>query len=119
GAITLATLLIVALPLGDTFSAVTRRYFTGLLPHSPRSHLAGFARIFQPDRNHLHHRLLEAGLGQRAATYFLYGIQAIACGYAVYLLIRGCPFWSSGTSGAARACSTTRSRSPPTAPRST
>jgi UDP-GlcNAc:undecaprenyl-phosphate GlcNAc-1-phosphate transferase len=89
GAITFATLLIVALPLGDTFSAMTRRYFNGLTPHSPRSHLAGVLRMFRADRNHLHHRLLEAGLGQRAATYFLYGIQAIACGYAVYLLIRG------------------------------
>jgi UDP-N-acetylmuramyl pentapeptide phosphotransferase/UDP-N-acetylglucosamine-1-phosphate transferase len=45
--------------------------------------------MFQADRNHLHHRLLAAGFGQRAATYFLYGIQAIACAYAVYLLIRG------------------------------
>jgi UDP-GlcNAc:undecaprenyl-phosphate GlcNAc-1-phosphate transferase len=89
GAITLATLLIVALPLGDTFTAVTRRYFNGLAPHSPRSHLAAFGRIFKPDSNHLHHRLLRAGLGQRAATYFLYGIQAIACAYAVYLLVRG------------------------------
>jgi UDP-GlcNAc:undecaprenyl-phosphate GlcNAc-1-phosphate transferase len=89
GAITLATLLIVALPLGDTFTAMTRRYFNGLLPGSPRSHLAGVVRMFQADRNHLHHRLLAAGFGQRAATYFLYGIQAIACAYAVYLLIRG------------------------------
>jgi UDP-GlcNAc:undecaprenyl-phosphate GlcNAc-1-phosphate transferase len=89
GAITLATLLIVALPLGDTFTAMTRRYFNGLAPQSPRSHLAGLVRMFQADRNHLHHRLLAAGFGQRAATYFLYGIQAIACAYAVYLLIRG------------------------------
>jgi UDP-GlcNAc:undecaprenyl-phosphate GlcNAc-1-phosphate transferase len=89
GAITLATLLIVALPLGDTVTAVTRRYFSGLTPHSPRSHLAGLMRIFQPDSNHLHHRLLRAGLGQRSATTFLIVIQAIACAYALYLFVRG------------------------------
>ena len=87
GAVTLATLLIVALPLGDTLFAIERRYFHGLRPRSPRSYLAGLARIFQPDRRHLHHRLLRLGLGHRGAAYALYGIQAIACAYAVYLLI--------------------------------
>jgi UDP-GlcNAc:undecaprenyl-phosphate/decaprenyl-phosphate GlcNAc-1-phosphate transferase len=89
GAITLATILIVALPLGDALWAVERRYVKGLAPQSLRSHLAGLARIFRPDRNHLHHRLLRAGLDQRAASYALYGIQAIACATAVYLLVRG------------------------------
>ncbi len=88
GAITLATLLIVALPLGDAFWAMNRRYFRGLSPQSLRSHLAGFSRMFEPDRNHLHHRLLRAGLGQRAATYALYAIQVIACACAIYLLVR-------------------------------
>jgi UDP-GlcNAc:undecaprenyl-phosphate GlcNAc-1-phosphate transferase len=87
GAVTLATLLIVALPLGDTLFTIERRYFQGLRPGSPRSYLAGLRRIFQPDRRHLHHRLLRLGLGHRGAAYALYGIQAIACGYAVYLLI--------------------------------
>lgn len=89
GAITLATLLIVALPLGDTVTSMARRYFRGLSPSRLSSHVAGLARIFQPDSNHLHHRLLRAGFGQRAATYALYCVQAIACIYAVYLLVRG------------------------------
>lgn len=88
GAIAFATLLIVALPLGDLVSAIGRRYFRGLTAHSLRSHVAGLGRIFQPDNNHLHHRLLRAGLGQRGATYALYVIQAIACAYAIYLLVR-------------------------------
>jgi UDP-GlcNAc:undecaprenyl-phosphate GlcNAc-1-phosphate transferase len=88
GAIAFATLLIVALPLGDTVTAIGRRYLKGLTAHSLRSHVAGFGRIFQPDNNHLHHRLLRAGLGHRGATYALYFIQAIACAYAIYLLIR-------------------------------
>lgn len=88
GAITIATLLIVALPLGDTLSSIGRRYFKGLAAHSLRSHLAGVGRIFTPDNNHLHHRLLRAGLGHRGSTYALYLIQAIACAYAIYLLVR-------------------------------
>src|SRR5262249_5713412 len=88
GAITFATLLIVALPLGDTLTAIGRRYLKGLAAHSLRSHIAGLGRIFQPDTNPLHDRLLRAGLGQRGATYALYIIQAIACAYAIYLLVR-------------------------------
>jgi UDP-GlcNAc:undecaprenyl-phosphate GlcNAc-1-phosphate transferase len=88
GAITFATLLIVALPLGDTVTAIGRRYFRGLADHGLRQHGAALSRIFQPDNNHLHHRLLRAGLGQRGASYALYAIQAIACGYAIYLLVR-------------------------------
>lgn len=88
GAITLATLLIVAFPIGDMLLAVQRRYFRGLSPGSVRSHFAGLGRIFQPDRNHLHHQLLRAGLNQRTAAYALYGIQVIACAYAVYLIVR-------------------------------
>jgi len=88
GAITIATLLIVALPLGDTLSSIGRRYFKGLAAHRLSSHVAGLGRIFTPDNNHLHHRLLRAGLGHRGATYALYLIQAIACAYAIYLLVR-------------------------------
>jgi len=88
GAITIGTLLIVALPVGDTLFAIRRRYFRGLAVGSWRSHLAGMTRVFQPDRNHIHHRLLQVGLGQRGVAWALYGIQALACGYALYLLVR-------------------------------
>jgi len=88
GAITIGTLLIVALPVGDTLFAIRRRYFAGLSVASPRSHLAGLSRVLRPDNNHIHHRLLRVGLGQRAAAWALYGIQAAACGYAIYLLVK-------------------------------
>jgi len=88
GAITIGTLLIVALPVGDALFAIPRRYFQGLAVGSLRSHLAGLTRVFQPDRNHIHHRLLRVGLGQRGVAWALYGIQALACGYALYLLVR-------------------------------
>lgn len=88
GAITIGTLLIVALPVGDTLLAVRRRYFQGLAIGSLRSHVAGLTRVFQPDRNHIHHRLLRVGLGQRTVAWALYAIQALACGYAIYLLVR-------------------------------
>jgi len=88
GAIAIGTLLIVALPVGDTLFAIRRRYFQGLAVGSLRSHLAGLTRVFQPDRNHIHHRLLRVGLGQRGVAWALYGIQALACAYALYLLVK-------------------------------
>ena len=87
GAITIGTLLIVALPVGDTLFAIRRRYFQGLAVASPRSHLAGLSRVFRADSNHIHHRLLRVGLGQGAAAWALYAIQAVACAYAIYLLV--------------------------------
>lgn len=88
GAITIGTLLIVALPVGDTLFAIPRRYFQGLAVASWRSHVAGLTRVFQADRNHIHHRLMRVGLGQRGVAWALYGIQALACGYALYLLVK-------------------------------
>jgi len=88
GAITIGTLLIVALPVGDALFAIPRRYFQGLAVGSWRSHAAGLTRVFQPDRNHIHHRLLRVGLGQRGVAWALYGIQTLACGYALYLLVK-------------------------------
>lgn len=88
GAITIGTLLIVALPVGDALFAIPRRYFQGLAVGSWRSHVAGLTRVFQPDRNHIHHRLLRVGLGQRGVAWALYGIQALACSYALYLLVK-------------------------------
>ena len=88
GAVTIGTLLIVALPVGDTLFAIRRRYFQGLTVRSPRSHLAGLTRVFQPDRNHIHHRLLRIGFGQRSTAWALYTIQALACAYAIYLLVK-------------------------------
>lgn len=85
GAITLATMLVVALPLADTFWAMARRYLRGLVPTNARSHMAGFARMFVPDRKHIHHRLVGAGLHDREALYVLYAMQLAACAVAIYV----------------------------------
>jgi UDP-GlcNAc:undecaprenyl-phosphate GlcNAc-1-phosphate transferase len=91
GAITFIPVLLLALPIADTTWAVGRRYAKGLVPGSWRSHVAGFARLFVPDRLHVHHRLLRAGFSQRAAVYVLYGVQGAACIVAVFAVLRNAP----------------------------
>jgi UDP-GlcNAc:undecaprenyl-phosphate GlcNAc-1-phosphate transferase len=84
GAVTLP-LIIVALPVSDTLWAIVRRYVKGLVPISFRAHVAALSRVFVPDRKHIHHRLIDAGLSQRQAVYVLYGIQAVICAAAIYI----------------------------------
>jgi UDP-GlcNAc:undecaprenyl-phosphate/decaprenyl-phosphate GlcNAc-1-phosphate transferase len=56
-------LLILFFPLLDTSWAVIRR----VLQHKS---------IFSPDAEHIHHRLLKAGLSQKNAAYLIYGVSA-------------------------------------------
>jgi len=56
-------LVILGVPLMDTFFAVVRRYNE----HKP---------IFQPDREHLHHRLMAIGLSHRQTVLVIYGLSA-------------------------------------------
>jgi UDP-GlcNAc:undecaprenyl-phosphate GlcNAc-1-phosphate transferase len=56
-------LLILFFPLLDTTWAIIRRVSRG-------------KSIFQPDAEHIHHRLLQAGLTQKTAAYIIYGISA-------------------------------------------
>lgn len=51
----------LGLPIIDTFLAIIRRYSNG-------------KPIFKPDKGHLHHRLLAAGLSQKQAVLLMYGI---------------------------------------------
>lgn len=55
--------LIFALPIIDTVFAVIRRTINK-------------KSIFDPDRGHLHHRILEFGISQKYASYILYLISA-------------------------------------------
>lgn len=57
-------ILALGLPILDTFLAIVRRFRNG----SP---------LFQADRQHLHHRLLERGLSHRQAVLFLYSVSGI------------------------------------------
>ena len=56
----------LGLPILDTAFASMRRYVNG-------------KPIFQPDKGHLHHRLLDTGMSHKEVVLFMYGITAILC----------------------------------------
>ena len=66
--------LILGLPIFDTGFAIIRR----VLHHKP---------IMEPDRGHLHHRLLDAGFSQKKAVGILYTICLVLCVIAVALAV--------------------------------
>ncbi|MBQ6617849.1 MAG: undecaprenyl/decaprenyl-phosphate alpha-N-acetylglucosaminyl 1-phosphate transferase, partial [Phascolarctobacterium sp.] len=53
-------------PILDTAFAIMRRYVNG-------------RPIFQPDKGHLHHRLLATGMSHKETVLFMYGITAVLC----------------------------------------
>ncbi len=57
-------LLILGVPIIDTFFIILRRLLSG---HSP----------FTPDRGHIHHRLLDLGLSHRGVVLLIYAITAV------------------------------------------
>lgn len=59
-------LVIAAVPIIDTFSAIVRRM---------RAHVS----IGQADRGHIHHRLIDEGFDQRTAVLLIYGWTALLC----------------------------------------
>ena len=52
------------LPIVDTSFSVVRRFLRG-------------RPLFSPDREHIHHKLLDKGLSQRSAVLLLYGVSAL------------------------------------------
>ncbi|MEG6615156.1 MraY family glycosyltransferase [Peptococcaceae bacterium 1198_IL3148] len=65
-------IVILGIPLLDTFFAIVRRSLNG-------------KRIFQPDKEHLHHRLMAMGLSHRQTVLVIYGISAVL-GASAYVL---------------------------------
>jgi UDP-GlcNAc:undecaprenyl-phosphate GlcNAc-1-phosphate transferase len=57
-------LLVLGVPIIDTFWIIVRRLASGTSP-------------FAPDRGHFHHRLLDLGLSHRGAVLVIYGICAL------------------------------------------
>ena len=57
-------LLVLGVPIIDTFWIIVRRLASGSSP-------------FTPDRGHIHHRLLDLGLTQRQAVLSIYGLCAV------------------------------------------
>jgi UDP-GlcNAc:undecaprenyl-phosphate/decaprenyl-phosphate GlcNAc-1-phosphate transferase len=68
-------LLVLAVPIIDTFWIIVRRLASGRSP-------------FSPDRGHIHHRLLDLGLSQR---------QTVLAIYAICILLAALTFFLSGT----------------------
>jgi UDP-GlcNAc:undecaprenyl-phosphate GlcNAc-1-phosphate transferase len=77
--VVLVPLLVLALPLIDTGLAVVRRlyrltYYGRRSDRTTRYVLRNLNRVFLPDRDHIHHRLVDSGLSHRGAVLVLYGV---------------------------------------------
>lgn len=68
-------LLIFALPIADAATTLVRR--AAPTQHSGRSFSATLRRIVEPDREHIHHRLLALGWSPRRTVIILYGVTAL------------------------------------------
>lgn len=64
--------VVLGIPILDTAAAIARRFLGG-------------QPIFQPDRRHLHHRLLDLGLTQRQTVLLIYAVNLVLGGSAVLL----------------------------------
>jgi UDP-GlcNAc:undecaprenyl-phosphate GlcNAc-1-phosphate transferase len=71
-------LVALAVPITDTVLAIVRRRQSGV-------------PIFSPDKNHLHHRLLAAGLSQKQVVLVMYALTAFFSAAAL-LVVRLNPF---------------------------
>ncbi len=81
--ILIAPLLILALPIFDTCSAMLRR----IIKHK------SIKAVFVADREHIHHKLIDRGYTQKQAVAILYGISAIFGLTAIILIESG--FWKA------------------------
>ena len=68
-------LLIFALPLADAASTLVRRVLSR--PSHGRSLSAIVHQLVEPDREHIHHRLLGLGWSVRRTVIILYGVTAV------------------------------------------
>ncbi|MBO6622513.1 MAG: hypothetical protein JJ892_07280 [Balneola sp.] len=78
----LAPVLILGLPIVDTFLSMARRFISWFLPEKISSNKApDFRRIlksiFQPDKFHIHHQLMKLGFSHRNTVLILYGVSAV------------------------------------------
>jgi UDP-GlcNAc:undecaprenyl-phosphate GlcNAc-1-phosphate transferase len=67
-------LVALGIPLGDTAWTIVRRMVAG-------------EPVFVADRRHIHHRLLDLGLSQRAVVVFLWLVSAGLGALAVLLAV--------------------------------
>ncbi len=64
------------LPVLETLISIARRFLSG-------------KPLFSPDRDHIHHKLLDRGLSQRQVVITLYGVSAICGLLSLFLLAPG------------------------------
>lgn len=68
----LLPIIILGIPIFDTFFAIIRRVYN----KNP---------IFLPDRDHLHHRLMALGMSHRRSVLIIYGVSALFSAVAITL----------------------------------
>lgn len=74
-------LLILGVPIIDTFWIITRRLISGRSP-------------FSPDRGHFHHRLLDLGLSHKGVVLLIYTITAVLAVLSLLLAGGSGPFYA-------------------------
>lgn len=67
---TMVPLIILAVPICDTGYVMVKR-------------LCNRRHIFSPDRSHIHHRIMELGIGHRATVVLVYGLSYLLAIYGV------------------------------------
>ena len=72
-------IMILGIPILDTLFAIIRRLAKG----------KSIKAVFQPDKGHLHHRLVEKGFTQKQAVLILYGLSASLGMFAIILFDSG------------------------------
>lgn len=75
----IAPIIVLALPIFDTLFAIVRRIVKG----------KSLKAVLEPDKGHLHHRLMQKGYTQKQAVLIMYGITAILGMFAIILLESG------------------------------
>ncbi len=73
GAVVLIPLLAMGVPVFDTVLSPVRRFLIG-------------KKLFQPDKSHIHHKLIEMGFSTRKAVLLLYGVSIVLCLFALALV---------------------------------
>ena len=68
-------LLAMGVPIFDTMLAIWRRSVRAML-HRKMGEVGRQTQVMQPDKDHLHHRLLRQTMNQRTVAVMLYGISA-------------------------------------------
>ncbi|HEY8549018.1 MAG TPA: MraY family glycosyltransferase [Vicinamibacterales bacterium] len=80
GLATMLPVLLVSVPVVETLLSIARRLVR-------RFERLDGGSVFQPDANHVHHRLLQLGLDQRHAVAVLHGISLLVAAVALSSLL--------------------------------